>query len=687
MSSQKNGNRSAEAERPPIRTGRRRAKRTVLTVEVDVVGQSGGFAGQTVDLSRGGALLWITDERFVPPGQTTNMVLYSERVAEEFGAGLRLQLLKGQVRRDAEVVRVTRGGAKAAGQILVACRFANPLGSEDCQRLGLDASASGADGPIATRQAEAGPESFAPGAPEGVAGPDPAAPRAPAPPKRPRAPARRAQRPADMPERRGSPRLDRILFIEVQGDYGSYRAKAFNVSQSGVLLSIDDPGFAPPAAPDQLVVFTKRMGFQFGNGMLVRFLEAQVDVQADVVRVNEQETGGDAVIVIGCRFRRPLSREECARLDAPDSIAPPGPPAAAPAVSNPYAGKTRVRQLMTQAQEVGATDLHVKVGCTPRFRIAGALLNVGKEVFTQHEAHAMALDLMTPEQAQVFHREGDMELSVTIEHVGRFRVNVLRQRGYTGLTVRCIPEEVPTLEVLGVSPLAKALAEKPRGLVLVTGPTGSGKSTTLAAMIDHINSTRSCHILTMEDPIEYIHRDKESHITQREMGRDAITFAAALKRALRQDPDVILVGEMRDLETMSLALTAAETGHLVFATLHTTSAVLSPDRIVDVFPPAQQTQIRLQLADSLQGIIAQMLLPAIGGGVALAQEILVATEAVRALIRERKTPQVQNMMQTGAKEGMITLESSLNDLVQRGVIAYEVAVQKANLPKQIRRRA
>ncbi len=683
MSRQKDGTPSAEAERPPKRTGRRGAKRAALTLEIEVVGQSGGFAGQTVDLSRSGALVWITDERFVAPGHTANMVLYSERVAEEFGAGLRIQFPRAQVRRDGEVVRVTRGAGKAAGHILVACRFANPFGTDECRRLGLEAGA------VETTAAAAEVQERDPDDGSGAARPPAGTP--PAPPRRPRAPSKRPQKPADMPERRGAPRLDRILFVEVQGDYGSYRAKAFNVSQSGVLLSIDDPGFAAPAAPDQLVVFTKRMGFQFGNGMLVRFLEAEVDVQADVVRVSEQDAGGEVLIVIGCRFRRPLSREECVRLETPAPAAPTGTasPAAAsaPAAPNPYAGKTRVRQLMTQAQEVGATDLHVKVGCTPRFRIAGALLNVGKEVFTQHETHAMALDLMTPEQAQVFHREGDMELSVTIEHVGRFRVNVLRQRGYTGLTVRCIPEEVPTLDALGVSPLAKALAEKPRGLVLVTGPTGSGKSTTLAAMIDHINATRSCHILTMEDPIEYIHRDKESHITQREMGRDAVTFSAALKRALRQDPDVILVGEMRDLETMSLALTAAETGHLVFATLHTTSAVLSPDRIVDVFPPAQQTQIRLQLADSLQGIIAQMLLPAIGGGVALAQEILVATEAVRALIRERKTPQIQNMMQTGAKEGMITLESTLNDLVQRGVIAYEVAVQKANFPKQIRRRA
>ncbi|NJN14260.1 MAG: PilT/PilU family type 4a pilus ATPase, partial [Planctomycetes bacterium] len=492
------------------------------------------------------------------------------------------------------------------------------------------------------------------------------------------------------PERRGAVRLHRVLFIEVQGDYGSFKAKAINVSQTGVLLSIDDPGFAPPAAPDQLVLFTKRLGFQFRNGMLIRFLETDLSLQADVVRVNEEETSGESSIVIGCKFRRPLTKEECAVLEVPvaneEEGTIPAPPPLARSVPSAFEGRTRIRQLMAQAREVGATDLHVKVGSPPRFRIAGSLLNVGKEIFTQGETHAMALDLMSPGQAQVFEAEGDAELAITLEKIGRFRVNILRQRGYSGLTIRCIPEDVPTLDALGLSPLAKTLAERPRGIVLVTGPTGSGKSTTLAAMVDHINTTRSCHILTMEDPIEYLHKDKEAHITQREVGRDASNFASALKRALRQDPDVIMVGEMRDLETIALAITAAETGHLVFATLHTTSAVLSPDRVVDVFPPEQQSQIRLQVADSLQGIVSQLLIPAIGGGMALAQEILIATEGVRALIRERKTPQIQNLMQTGAKEGMITLETSLNDLVQRGVVTYENAVAKANFPKQIRRR-
>ena len=278
----------------------------------------------------------------------------------------------------------------------------------------------------------------------------------------------------------------------------------------------------------------------------------------------------------------------------------------------------------------------------------------------------MALDLMTREQAAHFEREGDVELASTIENVGRFRVNVLRQRGTSGLVIRCIPDKVPTIADLNLNSLSETLAERPRGLVLVTGPTGSGKSTTLAALVNHINHTRACHIITMEDPIEYLHTDVEAHITQREIGRDAKDFTQALKRALRQDPDVIMVGEMRDLETISLALTAAETGHLVFGTLHTSSAVMTPGRIVDVFPSDQQTQIRLQLADSLQGIMAQMLLPRCDGvsGMVVAQEVLVATEAIRALIRERKTPQIANMMQTGGKAGMRTLESSLNAVFQ-----------------------
>jgi len=250
--------------------------------------------------------------------------------------------------------------------------------------------------------------------------------------------------------------------------------------------------------------------------------------------------------------------------------------------------------------------------------------------------------------------------------------------------MRRIPEVVPEAATLGLAPACLTLAGKRRGLVLVTGGSGSGKSTTLASMIRHINETRRCHIVTLEDPIEYVHEEIEAEITQREIGHDTKGFAEALQKVVRQDPDVIMVGEMRDLETIKLAVTAAETGHLVFATLHTTSASQTVDRIVDVFPAEQQRQIRIQLAGTLLGIISQVLVPCVGSGRAVAQEVLMATDAVRALIREAKTPQIQNALQTGAAEGMQTLEESLNSLVRTGVITYETAVHHANAPHRIR---
>jgi twitching motility protein PilT len=318
--------------------------------------------------------------------------------------------------------------------------------------------------------------------------------------------------------------------------------------------------------------------------------------------------------------------------------------------------------------------------------VDGRLEVLDNQPLPSDEAEDLVRALLTEEQLVRFDACGDLDIGYSLPGQARFRVNVLRARGAYGLAVRRIPEEVPTIEQLGLSPLCAQLSELPRGLVLVTGPTGSGKSTTLAAMVQHINATRACHVVTMEDPIEYIHREVKSHITQREIGRDTKDFASALKRALRQDPDVLLVGEMRDLETIRLAVTAAETGHLVFATLHTPSAALSISRIVDVFPPEQQRQIRMQVADSLQAVMSQMLLPRLGGGVALAQEILVATPAVRALIREGKIPQIGNVMQTGAQEGMQVLEDVLNDLIARGVIRYDTALGKANHPRLIEQR-
>jgi twitching motility protein PilT len=302
---------------------------------------------------------------------------------------------------------------------------------------------------------------------------------------------------------------------------------------------------------------------------------------------------------------------------------------------------------------------------------------------TVEDTTQIARELLSQEQWEAFEECGDTDSAYSIPGVARFRVNIMRQRGSISMVLRHIPERIPTFQELGLPDTCKTLAMKPRGLVLVTGPTGSGKSTTLAAMIDLINSTQQGHILTMEDPIEFLHRDKKCYINQREIGSDTVDFKQALRRALRQDPDVILIGEMRDLETIDLAVTAAETGHLVLGTLHTTSATKTIDRVVNVFPPMQQTQIRMQLAGTLQGIISQTLIPKVGGGRVAALEVLLATDAVRSIVRENKMAQLMTAMQTGKKLGMQSLEDHLNILVAKGVITPENAAAKANFPDQI----
>ena len=336
----------------------------------------------------------------------------------------------------------------------------------------------------------------------------------------------------------------------------------------------------------------------------------------------------------------------------------------------------------------GASDLHLKVGNFPGLRKDGKIqLQEKFGVMSAEDVRTLAFSMMNKEQKEVFEEEGDLDLSYSLPGQARFRVNVLMQRETTGIVIRLIPEAIPTAEQLGLPPICLELSEKPRGLVLVTGPTGSGKSTTLAAMIDHINSTDEGHILTMEDPVEFIHQDKKSFVTQRQIGLDCKSFSQALRRALRQDPDVILIGEMRDLETISLAISAAETGHLVFGTLHTTSAISTVDRIIDVFPSDAQQQVRVQLSGTLQGVLSQCLIPKVGGGRIAARETLVATDAVRSLIREGKTPQLLNLLQTGSKFGMATLEQELVRLVNQGLITLEDAVAKANRPDEVERNA
>src|SRR6266404_3180306 len=309
---------------------------------------------------------------------------------------------------------------------------------------------------------------------------------------------------------------------------------------------------------------------------------------------------------------------------------------------------------------------------------------VGMGASDLDDTRSLLYRILTSEQQKQFELNRQLDFAYSLPGHARFRVNVYYQREAVGAAFRLIPQEIKTLEELGLPPELHLLAEKPRGLVLVTGPTGSGKSTTLAAIIDEINRNRSEHILTVEDPIEFVHRHKRCIVNQREIGPDATSFADALKAALRQDPDVILVGEMRDLETISIALTAAETGHLVFGTLHTQSAPSTIDRIIDVFPPAQQQQVRIMIANSLQAIVTQALLPtADGQGRVAALEILLPDDAVRNLIRQAKVEQVYSVMQTNTGRGMTTLEQALADLAMRRVVTLEEALSRSSRPDQL----
>ena len=329
----------------------------------------------------------------------------------------------------------------------------------------------------------------------------------------------------------------------------------------------------------------------------------------------------------------------------------------------------------------GGSDLHVKVGSPPRIRVDGEMEIVnGTEVLRPDDTQEMMLGLLTTGQRKEFEEEHELDFAYSIPGLSRFRVNTFYQRGTIGAVFRTIPIRIPTAEDLDLPPVILELALKPRGLVLVTGPTGSGKSTTLAAMVDHVNKNRKCHIMTIEDPIEFLHKDQLALVNQREVGADTKSFAQALKRVLRQDPDVILLGEMRDLETISAACTAAETGHLVFGTLHTTSAPSTIDRIIDVFPPHQQEQIRMQLSIGLQGVICQTLLPRVGGGRIAAHEIMVCLTSIANLIREAKTHQMLTIIQSGARFGMHTLDQQLSEMVRNGLVTYDDAVTKAQDP-------
>jgi twitching motility protein PilT len=363
-------------------------------------------------------------------------------------------------------------------------------------------------------------------------------------------------------------------------------------------------------------------------------------------------------------------------------ISPDAQPAAA--VRPKPLEEAHIDDMLRLVVEKGASDLHISVGIPPIIRVDGQLLPTNYEKVTPQDSQRLIYDILTDEQIQRFETTYELDFSYTLGKLSRFRVNVYRDRGNVAMAFRVIPSRIPTIRELGLPPVLEELTRLPRGLILVTGPTGSGKSTTLAAMINQINSERSVHILTIEDPIEYLHTHRFSVINQREVGQDTKSFANALRAALREDPDVILVGEMRDLETMQMAVSAAETGHLVFATLHTNSAATSVERIVDSFPPGQQEQVRLQLSNNLQAILCQQLLPrANQPGRICAMEIMTASPAIRNLIRENKAHQITSMIQTSANLGMQTMDQSLRDLYVRGLITFEVAMERAMNPPEL----
>jgi twitching motility protein PilT len=370
-------------------------------------------------------------------------------------------------------------------------------------------------------------------------------------------------------------------------------------------------------------------------------------------------------------------------LDGGAGVAPAGAPHAAGGERTPFG----LRSLLEEMIARGASDLHVTAGERPKLRVDGKITNASVDhVLTPKDTLQLTYSILTENQKKRFENEDELDFSFGIQNLSRFRANAFRQRGCVALAIRQVPFQIRPLDSLGVPPVLSKLAERPRGLVLVTGPTGSGKSTTLAAMLDKINRERRGHILTIEDPIEFIHRHQGCMVNQREVGADTKSFSQALKYALRQDPDVILVGEMRDLETIQAALTISETGHLALATLHTNSAAESINRIIDVFPSHQQSQVRAQLAFVLEGVVTQQLLPhASGSGRSVATEVMVCTPAIRACIRDDKVHQIYSIMQAGKKHGMQTLNDSLYQLYMQREVLLDDCLKASSDPAEFLR--
>ncbi|HEX6393948.1 MAG TPA: PilT/PilU family type 4a pilus ATPase [Acidimicrobiales bacterium] len=420
-------------------------------------------------------------------------------------------------------------------------------------------------------------------------------------------------------------------------------------------------------------------------GMNTTLLRVAMENPTDQSAIDQisRETGWTVEAVLAAAADISLAIEVLYNVDD-------APAAAKPDVAvgeEPPPAELHLNVLLAEMVASGASDLHISAGLPPCIRVDGHLRPMeGYDVLTPSETRRLVYGILAQRQREKFEEELELDTSHSVPNAGRFRLNVFLQKDSVGAVLRAIPFKIVPLDKLGVPAVVGDLANLPRGLVLVCGPTGSGKSTTLASVVDIVNTTRPDHIMTVEDPIEFVHTSKRSVVNQREVGEDTKSFAAALKHVLRQDPDVILVGEMRDLETISTALTAAETGHLVFGTLHTQDAPQSIDRVIDVFPAHQQQQIRVQLAAALQAVVCQQLLPRLGGkGRGVACEVLIATPAIRNMIREGKVHQIYSAMQGGGKFGMQTMDQSLADLVRGSKISLEVALERCHHEDELRR--
>jgi len=545
---------------PEIRAPSRFGRRVEASLSVEVAGRSGGFHAQTVDISRTGVLLYVVDEAFVPAADAQNMILYSERVEEEFGEGLEVRLA-GDLCFEAEVVRVARQEDSPDGRMLMACRYARMMTDDEWNALGFldDIDVNVGDGEVDDALASASDSSAA--------------------------------------NRRDRKRGGMSHAVEILSEYAAYRAVAINLSAEGVLLEMTDPAFfAGPQGAERLQVCTDRLAVQFGSGIRIRFRDVDVAVDAEIVRVGEKKRDDGATVVVGCQFDSPLSSDACRRL----GIESPPSGVDSDVDERP---QTRVRELLSRARAAGATDLHLKAGSPPRMRVAGRLVELEDEALAAVETEAMALDLMDPRHTTRFGDSGYAQFVLVLPEIGRFRVHLLRQGGCASLAVRCLPTHVPSLAELRVSPDVRSVAAIRSGLVLVSGHARSGRTTLLSSLVDEVNRTRPCHIVTLDHTIEFVHDELAAHITQRDLAEESTSLAMAIRQAQHLDADVVAIGALRNAESLDAALEAAESGRLVLAAVSGGDAGDTMVAMQHLVPEGRRKTLRERFARSLRCVI------------------------------------------------------------------------------------